>query len=91
MERLGELCEVSRSSYYDWKSKRTKKKHSAKRRKEIGLKIEKIFTESRKSYGAIRVHGQLVKLGIVEYSIKQVRRIMCDLPLFFVNFSHFQH
>ena len=42
----------------------------------MAVVIEQIFIKSRKSYGAIRVHDQLVKRDIKEYSVKQVRRIM---------------
>lgn len=58
---------------------------SATARKELGVVIEKVFIDSRKSYGAVRVHDQLVKKNIVEYSVKQVRRLMRDLGLFSVH------
>jgi len=83
--RICELSEVPRSSYYDWKFKQTRRSVSDKVKKELGVLIEKIFIESRKSYGAVRVHDQLVKKGTVEYSVKQIRRIMCDLKLFSVH------
>lgn len=85
METLCQLCEVPRSSYYDWKSKRKKRQLSAASRKELGVLVEKIFIESRKSYGAVRVHDQLVKRNIVDYSVKQIRRLMRDLKLFSVH------
>lgn len=85
METLCELCEVPRSSYYDWKSKQTTRKLSAAAIKELGVIVEKIFIESRKSYGAVRVHDQLVKRNIVDYSVKQIRRLMRDLRLFSVH------
>lgn len=85
VERLCELCEVPRSSYYDWKAKREQRRLSDKARKELGVKVERIFLESRKSYGARRVHDQLVKQGIVNCSVKQIRRLMCDLRLFSVH------
>ncbi len=82
---LCELCEVARSSYYDWKTKQAKRTIAAAARKELGTVVEKIFLESRKSYGAVRVHDQLVKRNIVNYSVKQVRRLMRDLRLFSVH------
>ena len=85
LEQICELCEVPRSSYYDWKSKRTRRSVSDKVKRELGVIVQKIFIESRKSYGAVRVHDQLVKKGITEHSVKQVRRIMCVLKLFSVH------
>jgi putative transposase len=47
--------------------------------------IERIFFESRKSYGAVRVYDKLIKEEINDYSVKQVRRIMKKKRLFSVH------
>jgi putative transposase len=85
LEVICELLEVARSSYYAWQGKKGERKDRAKKRDEILFIIEEIFVKSRKSYGAIRVHNQLVKIGIKEYSAKQVRQLMKEKGLISVH------
>lgn len=47
--------------------------------------IAEIFARSRNSYGAVRVHDQLAKRAMTEFSIKQVRGIMKQKRLFSVH------
>ena len=61
------------------------RKLSFEQEAKLGVIIEQIFIKSRKSYGGIRVHDQLVKKDITEYSVKQVRKIMKKLGLFSVH------
>jgi putative transposase len=82
---LCELFEVQRSSYYLWKSKVLERRTNEEKEKELALVVERVFLESRKSYGAIRVHDKLRKEGISDYSVKQVRRIMKKKRLFSVH------
>ena len=79
------LFGVQRSSYYAWKSKISERKLTKAAEAKLGDIIREIFTKSRKSYGARRVHDQLVRKGLTEYSVKQVRRIMRKLGLFSVH------
>lgn len=83
--RLCALFEIQRSSYYAWKLRQPERKEKRAQITKVGIIIEQIFTKSRKSYGAIRVHDQLEKRGIREYSVKQVRRIMRQKGLFSVH------
>jgi len=58
---------------------------SGQEREKLAVIIAEIFVQSRKSYGAVRVHDQLVKRGITNYSVKQIRRIMREKALFSVH------
>lgn len=79
------LFEVQRSSYYLWKSRLGKRRISLEDEEKVGIIIGQVFVKSRKSYGAVRVHDQLIKKGIEEYSVKQVRVIMKQKGLFSVH------
>jgi putative transposase len=80
-----ELFEVPRSSYYLWKSRLEARRISREAEEKVEIIIGQIFVKSRKSYGAIRVHDQLIKKNIKEYSVKQVRTIMKRKGLFSVH------
>lgn len=80
-----DLFEVQRSSYYGWKCRLPQRELSREQEEKLGIVIEQIFTKSRKSYGGIRVHDQLVKKGITEHSVKQVRKRMVKKGLFSVH------
>ena len=73
--RLCKLVNVSRSSYYYWSSGLKQDKLDAEAEKELYLKILRIFTASRKTYGVPRVWRQLLREG-VSCSRRQVSRIM---------------
>lgn len=68
-----ELLEVSRSAYYEWAA------HVPCARElsdaELGTRIETIHKESRGTYGAPRVHAELVDQGVA-CSRKRVARLM---------------
>ena len=85
MEEICELFEVPRSSYYARRSKLSERLVSGQEREKLAVIIAEIFVQSRKSYGAVRVHDQLVKRGITNYSVKQIRRIMREKALFSVH------
>ena len=85
MEAICELFAVPRSSYYARQSKLSERKLGYEQKEKLAVVIEQIFIQSRKSYGAVRVHDQLVKRDITDYSVKQVRRIMREKALFSVH------
>ena len=68
-----------------WKSGLGKRCISREDEEKIEIIIDQIFVKSRKSYGAVRLHDQLIKKGIEEYSVKQVRVIMKRKGLFSVH------
>lgn len=76
---------MQRSSYYAWRSHLPARKATRRQEATLACVIEQIFVQSRKSYGAVRVHDQLMKRGESKYSVKQVRRIMKQKGLFSVH------
>ena len=85
LQALCELFEVQRSSYYAWRANLPERRVTRAQEAALGVTIEQIFIGSRKSYGAVRVHDQLIKRGINIHSVKQVRRIMKRKGLFSVH------
>jgi putative transposase len=73
VERMCELIEVPRSSFYAWLTRSP----SAREVSDAVLigKITEIHSRSRRTYGAPRVHGQLQLAG-VRVSRKRVARLM---------------
>jgi putative transposase len=73
VERMCELIEVPRSSFYTWLTRSP----SAREVSDAVLigKITEIHSRSRRTYGAPRVHGQLQLAG-VRVSRKRVARLM---------------
>ena len=63
VNRTCALLEVSRSAYYQW-SKHKPSAHAA-RDTELRARIGNIHRESRQTYGALRVHGQLLLEGFL--------------------------
>jgi transposase InsO family protein len=55
------VLEVSRSGYYDWVDR--PESHRAKRHRDLTVKILQAHIESRKIYGAPRIHGDLTDHG----------------------------
>lgn len=85
---LVELCELfdlQRSSFYDWQDRQDDRQVKAEEFAKIAEIIELIFIRSRQTYGALRVHDQLIRKGFSDYSVKQVRRIMKQKGLFSVH------
>jgi transposase InsO family protein len=73
VKRLCRLCEVSTSGFYAWLKRPPSKRSLADRA--LLAEIEQIHRESRCTYGAPRVHGQLARRG-VRVGCKRVARLM---------------
>jgi transposase InsO family protein len=73
VKRLCRVLHLSRSGYYDWKS-RPVSEH-AKRDEELGELIAEIHTRSRTTYGSPRIHAELRRLD-QRCSKKRVARLM---------------
>ncbi|MGE5255694.1 MAG: IS3 family transposase [Hyphomicrobiales bacterium] len=71
--RMCAWLEVSKSGFYDWKSR--PESATAKRQKELGLIITRIFEDSDSTYGYRRIAGQLARQGTVA-GPELVRKIM---------------
>lgn len=69
------LLEVSRSAYYEW-SKHKSSSHADKDA-ELRRRIRSIHQESRQTYGAPRVHGQLLLEGF-QTGHNRVARVMAQ-------------
>jgi len=72
------VFEVSRSGYYEWT--RRKKSNRVKRQEQLDKQIKRIFMDSRRLYGSIKVWETLKKKG-VQVSEKTVARAMKRLGL----------
>ncbi len=73
VKRLCTLVEVSTSGFYAWKSRPPSPRAIAD--EELLEAIRAIHTESRHTYGAPRIHGQLRRRG-VNVGCKRVARLM---------------
>jgi putative transposase len=76
--RMCAWLEVSKSGFYDWKSRPVSA--TAERRKKLALIIRRIFDDSDSTYGYRRIAAQLARHGIVA-GAELVRRIMRELGL----------
>ena len=72
------LMQVSRSGYYEWLS--NPECDRAKEDKELTCKIEVIFQEGRKNYGARPIKKELFRHGII-ISRKRIIRLMREAGL----------
>ena len=70
--------EVSRSGFYDWKSR--PKSATAKRRELLKIKIKALFEANNSEYGYRRIHAALARGGEL-CSPELVRRLMRELGL----------
>jgi putative transposase len=70
--------EVSRSGFYDWKSR--PKSAAAKRRELLKIKIKALFQANNAEYGYRRIHAALVRGG-EQASSELVRQLMRELGL----------
>jgi hypothetical protein len=61
--RMCRWLEVSKSGFYDWKSR--PESSTAERRKKLALIIKRIFDDSDSTYGYWRIAEQLARQGIV--------------------------
>jgi len=73
VKRLCRLAEVSRSGFYAWTSRPPSPRAVADA--ELFVEIERIHVDSRRTYGAPRLHGQLRRRG-VHLGAKRVARLM---------------
>ena len=76
--RMCAWLEVSRSGFYDWKSR--PESTTAERRKKLALIIRRIFDDSDSTYGYRRIAAQLARQGTVAGE-ELVRRLMRELGL----------
>lgn len=82
VKRLCRLCEVSRSGFYAWRKRPPSPRSLAD--EALLLEIRQIHLESRRTYGAPRVHGQLVRHG-KRVGCKRIARLMRRERLVGVN------
>jgi putative transposase len=76
--RMCAWLEVSKSGFYDWKSR--PESATARRQKQLGLIIARIFADSDSTYGYRRIAGQLARQGTVA-GPELVRKLMRQLGL----------
>ena len=76
--RMCAWLEVSKSGYYDWKSR--PESATAERQKKLALIIKTIFDDSDSTYGYRRIAEQLARQGIVA-GAELVRKLMRQLGL----------
>jgi putative transposase len=76
--RMCAWLEVSKSGFYDWKSR--PESGTVKRQEKLKLLIRKIFDESDSTYGYRRIAEQLARQGTVA-GAELVRRLMRELGL----------
>ena len=76
--RMCAWLEVSKSGFYDWKSR--PESATAERRKKLALIIRRIFDDSDSTYGHRRIAAQLARQGIIA-GAELVRRLMRELGL----------
>jgi transposase InsO family protein len=76
--RMCRWLEVSKSGFYDWKSR--PESSTAERRKKLALIIKRIFDDSDSTYGYRRIAEQLARQGIVA-GPELARRLMRELGL----------
>jgi transposase InsO family protein len=76
--RMCAWLEVSKSGYYEWRSR--PESATAKRREELRLLIKKAFDDSDGTYGHRRVWAQLARWG-VRAGVELVRALMRGLGL----------
>ena len=76
--RMCAWLEVSKSGFYDWKSR--PESVTAKRQEKLRLLIKKIFGDSDGTYGYRRIAEQLARQGIVA-GAELVRKLMRQLGL----------
>ena len=67
------VLEIAKSSYYHGRQKNASTRYI--RRKELTIKIKRIYFSSKKIYGAPKIHKELLKSG-EKCSLKLVQRIM---------------
>jgi transposase InsO family protein len=76
--RMCAWLEVSKSGFYDWRSR--PESATAKRQEKLRLLIKKIFDDSDSTYGYRRIAGQLARQGVVA-GAGLIRKLMRQLGL----------
>ena len=75
VERLCALLGVSRSGFYAWRKREPSER--AREDERLLVLIRSIFKRSRETYGAPRVHAELVDMG-ESVGLKRVARLMAE-------------
>lgn len=78
VQKLCALAEVSRSGYYEWSNRVESDREKSDRR--LCTLIKTSWLQSRKSYGALRIHQDLVKTG-EKCSKRRVTRLMKKIEI----------
>jgi putative transposase len=78
VETLCEVLDVSASGYYAWRARKVSPRQQADA--QLGEEIERVFVESRRTYGSQRVYLVLCERGI-RSSRKRVARLMRERKL----------
>jgi putative transposase len=78
VDQMCEWLEISKSGYYDWRSR--PKSAAAKRRELLKIKIKALFEANNEEYGYRRVHAALVRGG-EQVDDETVRGLMRELGL----------
>ena len=76
--QMCEWLEVSKSGFYDWRTR--PQSESAQRRELLEIKIKALFEANNSEYGYRRIHAALVRGG-ESVDDETVRKIMRDLGL----------
>jgi putative transposase len=76
--KMCEWLEISKSGYYDWRSR--PKSAAAKRRELLKIKVKALFDANNEEYGYRRVHAALVRGG-EQVDDETVRGLMRELGL----------
>jgi putative transposase len=78
VDQMCEWLEISKSGYYDWRSR--PKSAAAKRRELLKIKVKALFDANNEEYGYRRVHAALVRGG-EQVDDETVRGLMRELGL----------
>ena len=70
---MGRVLEVSRSGYYAWLKRLPSQR--AQEDEQVTNRIRTIYTRSKGTYGAARIHAELISVG-VRVGQKRVARLM---------------
>lgn len=80
IEKLCELANVSRSGYYKWKKRG--KSASELQSEDLAKEIKRIFEESDRTFGVVRIQCALKRELNIQVNIKKVRRLMRIMNLY---------
>ncbi|KMT60370.1 putative transposase InsK for insertion sequence element [Listeria fleischmannii 1991] len=80
IEKLCQVAGVSRSGYYKWKTRQPSA--TEKENKWLAQQITRIFEESDRTFGVVRMHYALKREVEKKVNIKKIRRLMRLMGLF---------